>query len=957
MTMRFNVTLFRSKVAWRMFALFVATALIPVILLALLTFNQVTRHLSKQTQQHLHLNTKSIGLDVFKKLSFLGQELDHISKQFAIEPNHTYLLQQLISDDRYNKYFNSLGLTTNNANYTPIFGEPLTLPEFSREQLAHIATGAPILLNLIEANGTSRLVMINALHPNNSDSHFLVSEIRQGSFWNLEPSLPAKANFCIFGNAHIVLYCSDENIDAQTLRNKLRITNPSVPQFLWLNKGVEYASYSWPVFLQGAFSSDEWTVVLSIPSQYIYQPLIEFRNIFLPIVILSLLLVAYLSSKQIRRGLVPLEKLKAGTKQLAEGDFQTRVNISSGDEFEDLATSFNTMADRIDKQFTSLQIMSEVDRIMLSSLDANYILETVMDRIKDISFCQRAHIFKVKRTDNPDESSFEVPHMDKSQPYFRDSIVIEPADQQALEANPRYIFIHSEDDPPNYLKSLILEGGRSFIIFPIFLREQLFTLVVLVYKSKINFQDYDFRHARELADRIAVAMTSADWEEKVYRQANYDVLTDLPNRNLLMDRLDQSIQRARRDGSQVAVLLVDLDRFKAINDSLGHNAGDNLLRRVSERLKTIISSADTLVRYGGDEFVVIMSDIKYHSNTLTSITFMAERILDTLMNSYKIDSHEINITASIGISLYPSDSRNANDLLKFAESSMYHSKSHKKGFYQFYSSDINATSITQLELENDLRQAIKRDELELYFQPQLDLGKGEITSAEALLRWNHPKSGIISPDTFLPLAENIGLFIPLNNWVIEQVCKQLRYWMDNKQPVTKIAINLSAHQFKTENLTHKIQFLLHKYKLEVNLLELEITEDAIMSNINESVQTLKQLNELGTQLAIDDFGTGYSSLSYLTKFPIHYLKIDKSFVREAPSNKSVNSIISATVAMAHSLKLKVIAEGVETKAQLEFLKSLGCDIVQGYLISKPLPARDYIQLLENSTRRYVASSG
>lgn len=939
-----------------MFVLFVATALIPVILLALLTFNQVTRHLSKQTQQHLHLNTKSLGLDVFKKLSFLGEELDRISKQFAIEPNHTYLLQRLISDDRYNKYFASLGLTTNNAKYTPIFGERLTLPEFSREQLAHIATGAPILLSLNEANGVSRLIMINALHPNDGDSGFLVSEIRQDNFWNLEPSLPAKANFCIFGNAHMVLYCSDENIDAQTLRKKLRITNPSIPHFLWLNKGIEYASYSWPVFLQGAFASEEWTVVLSIPSEYIYQPLIEFRNIFLPIVILSLLLVAYLSSKQIRRGLVPLEKLKAGTKQLAEGDFQTRVNISSGDEFEDLATSFNTMAEHIDKQFTSLQIMSEVDRIMLSSLDANYILETVMDRIKDISFCQRALIFRVKRADL-DVSTFELSNMDQAQPFFRDTIVIEPADQQALETNPQYLFVHYDNHPPEYLKPLIQEGGKSFIIFPIFLREQLFTLVVLVYKSKIHFEDYDFHHARELTDRIAVAMTNADWEEKVYRQANYDVLTDLPNRNLLMDRLDQSIQRARRDGSKVAVLLVDLDRFKAINDSLGHNAGDTLLRGVSERLKTIISSADTLVRYGGDEFVVIMSDIRYHSNSLTSITFMAERILDMLMKPYSINGHEINITASIGISLYPSDSRNANDLLKFAESSMYHSKSYKKGFYQFYSSDINATSITQLELENDLRQAIKRNELELYFQPKLDLAKGEITSAEALLRWNHPKSGMISPDTFLPLAENIGLFIPLNNWVIEQVCKQVRFWMDNNQPVTKIAINLSAHQFKTENLTQKIQFLLHKYKLDVNLLELEITEDAVMSNINESIQTLKQLNELGTQLAIDDFGTGYSSLSYLTKFPIHYLKIDKSFVREAPSNKSVNSVIAATIAMAHSLKLKVIAEGVETKAQLEFLKTLGCDIVQGYLISKPLPARDYILLIENSTRRYIATSG
>lgn len=287
---------------------------------------------------------------------------------------------------------------------------------------------------------------------------------------------------------------------------------------------------------------------------------------------------------------------------------------------------------------------------------------------------------------------------------------------------------------------------------------------------------------------------------------------------------------------------------------------------------------------------------------------------------------------------------------------MYHSKSHKKGFYQFYSSEINATSIAQLVLENDLRYAIKRNELELYFQPQLDLRKGEIVGAEALLRWNHPKSGVLSPNTFLPLAENIGLFIPLGNWVMEQVCQQIRLWLDDNKPATKIAVNLSAHQFKMENLSEKIQFLLRKYQLDVNYLELEITEDAIMTDIDKSTQTLIHLNQLGAQLAIDDFGTGYSSLSYLTKFPIHFLKIDQAFVREAPSNKNVNSVIAATIAMAHSLNLKVIAEGVEKKEQLEFLKTLGCDIVQGYLISKPLKAPDYIQLISNSPPRNVASS-
>ncbi|MGD8938414.1 MAG: diguanylate cyclase, partial [Gammaproteobacteria bacterium] len=834
-----------------MFILFVVTALIPVALLAALTFNQVTRHISKQTQLHLHQNTKSIGLDIFQKLTNLSQESDRLAKQFAAEPNQSLLLQNLIRDDRYNKNFSALGLLAKDGRYTSVFGKVLNIPPLTQEQLDHSTTGAAMLLNLDSQSGQSRFAIIKALHPGDINSVYLVTEIRQDNLWNIEHSLPVNSEFCVFGVTHIPYYCSGQNTDAITLRNKLLIINPTIPQFLWQSNGVEYAAYSWPVFLQGAFNAGEWTVVLSIPSHYIYQPLIEFRNIFLPIIILSILLVAFLSSSQIKRSLIPLEKLKAGTERLSEGDFQSKVSIASGDEFEDLAASFNTMAERIDKQFTSLQIMSEVDRIMLSSLDANYILETVMDRIKEISCCQRAVIFKIRGNTHWSADRFDDHQLDKTQSFFRDTIVIDPGDEQALDSHPRYMFVHSDDDAPDYLQPLILEGGKSFIIFPIYLRETLFTLVVLVYKAKIHFEDYDFRHARELADRIAVALTNADWEEKVYRQANYDVLTDLPNRNLLMDRLDQSIQRARRDGTQVAVLLIDLDRFKAINDSLGHNSGDTLLRRVSQRLKKIISSADTLVRFGGDEFVVIMSDIKFYSNYLSGITFMAERILDTLMKPYNINEHEINITASIGISLYPSDSRNANDLLKFAESSMYHSKSHKKGFYQFYSSEINATSIAQLVLENDLRYAIKRNELELYFQPQLDLRKGEIVGAEALLRWNHPKSGVLSPNTFLPLAENIGLFIPLGNWVMEQVCQQIRLWLDDNKPATKIAVNLSAHQFKMENLSEKIQFLLRKYQLDVNYLELEITEDAIMTDIDKSTQTLIHLNQLGAQLAID----------------------------------------------------------------------------------------------------------
>jgi len=946
-------TLFQSKVAHRFFVLFFLSALVPVGLFAYLTFHQVTRHLTRQTQLQLQQNAKSISLDIFQKLSDLSQELEQLSSLISasgIAP------QQLgnIAKEKYRRLFTNMGITSAEKKYTVIYGAPLEIPKLSEDQYKRIDSGAAVLISVSEEKRRPRFIMIISVKSVTSRTSWLVSEINPDNFWNIEHALPVNGEFCVFGSVHNPIYCSGRKVDTQSLRNKLVIINPSVPQFFWENKGAEYTAYTWPVYLENAFSTGDWTVVFSFPSHYVLQPMIEFRNIFLSIVVLSILFVAFISSHYSRKSLNALEKLKAGTERLSGGDFQVKVTITSGDEFEDLAASFNAMTSRLDKQFTSLQILSEVDRIMLSSLDANYILETVMDRIKHITYCQRTLIFKIKNKNSGSDVRFDS--LDKTHSYFRDTIIIDPTDEQTLETHPRYLFAHAQTKPPNYLQPLILEGGKSFIIFPVFLKGSLFALVVLVYKNTVKFEDYDFRHARELVDRIAVALTNADWEEKVYRQANYDVLTDLPNRNLLMDRLDQSIQRARRDGAQVAVLLIDLDRFKAINDSLGHGSGDTLLRKVSDRFKKIINSTDTLVRFGGDEYVIIMSDIKYHANALSIISHMAEQILDTLTRPFNINNHEINISASIGISLYPSDSRNPGDLLKYAEASMYHSKSHNKGYYQFYSSEINATSFAQLVMENDLRYAISREELELYFQPKLDLRKNEIIGAEALLRWNHPKSGVILPTTFLPLAENTGLYVPLGNWVIEQVCRQLRLWLDAGRPATKIAVNLSAHQFKTGNLPEKIQFQLHKYKLDVSCLELEITEDTVMSDIDNAAQTLQQLNRIGTQLAIDDFGTGYSSLSYLTKFPIHYLKIDKSFIREAPENKSVNSVISATIAMAHSLNMKVIAEGVESKAQLEFLKALGCDIVQGFLISKPLKASHYIELISNSGSKYLASS-
>lgn len=952
--MNIKLTLFRSKVARRMFVLFMVSAIAPLIILASLTYNQVTTHITKQTQQQLHQTSKSIGLKVFQRLSYLNDETDNLRQQYTEFREDPAFLPKLNKSHYFKSNFIGLGIFKKNNSYKALIGQNLPKQPLEKHELKFLNKGGTLLKIVEKPSSEPILLLRKALHKNNSQIHF-VTLINPSALWNFDTSIPDYGEVCIFAENTIALYCSTSGIDATLVRNQLRISNPSKSQFHWNQGNTNYAAYSWSIFLDGAFNAGEWTTVLSAPTSYVYKPLIEFKKLFPPIIVLSILLVAFLSSNQIRKSLIPLEKLKDATKTIAAGNFTTKVTLHSNDEFEELADSFNHMAEKIEIQFTSLNVLSEVDRLMLSSIDTSYILETALERIKNIARCDEVLLFKINQEFESNVSDNHVFTVDKSDELITSTLSISENDRQILEAHPQYLFSHNENNSCSYLNIISNKPGQSFIQLPILIKDTLYALLILRYKKHVVFSDYDVHHTRELADRVAVAIANADWEEKVHRQAYYDTLTNLPNRTLLTDRLDQAVQRARRDGTQVAILLIDLDRFKAVNDSLGHDAGDSILKIVSSRLKKHINTTDTLVRYGGDKFVIIMPDIKFSTNSLAVVSPMSEKLLDTINTPVEYNNHEINLSASIGISLYPADSRTPKDLLKYAESAMYHAKSNGKGHFEFYSKDINATSIAQLVLENDLKHALTRDELEVFYQPQFDLLSSEIIGAEALIRWNHPKLGLLSPARFLPLAENTGLNVPLGNWVINQVCKQLRIWLDQNLSIHRIAVNLSAHHFKTQNLTQFIQEQLNFQNLSTQYLELEITEDTIMADLEKTIGLLSELKRLGVHLAIDDFGTGYSSLNYLAKFPIDYLKIDQTFTQEILSDSSVKSIVSAIVAMAHSMNLKVIAEGVETEEQLEFLRTLRCDIVQGYLISKPLPAEEFSKLVSDVTPHYIKS--
>lgn len=431
-----------------------------------------------------------------------------------------------------------------------------------------------------------------------------------------------------------------------------------------------------------------------------------------------------------------------------------------------------------------------------------------------------------------------------------------------------------------------------------------------------------------LEDRIA-AVSHA--ERRIRHLAYNDTLTELPNRTQFMDQLNQAIDRARVKGQTFALLFLDLNRFKNVNDTLGHDAGDRLLIAAGRRIRHSVRAGDSVARFGGDEFTVLLEDMP----SATADSVASQKICLALAAPFEIDGHDIYVSASIGISVYPADGTDGNTLLKHADSAMYLAKKNNSG-YEFYELGMEATLSEHVLMEGALRQAERRTELLVYYQPKVVLATGAMSGMEALVRWKHPVLGMISPVRFIPLAEETGLIVSIGAWVLRVACTQAKIWADAGMTLT-VAVNLSGVQLRQRNFVDSVRAVLAETGLDPAHLELEITESVLMEQADEILATLHQLKEIGVQLAIDDFGTGYSSLSYLKRFPVDTLKIDQSFVRDVTSDPDDAALVTGIIALAHSLRLKVVAEGVETAEQRNFLFQCGCDSIQGYLLSQPVP--------------------
>ncbi|MDP8997393.1 MAG: EAL domain-containing protein [Pseudomonadota bacterium] len=446
-----------------------------------------------------------------------------------------------------------------------------------------------------------------------------------------------------------------------------------------------------------------------------------------------------------------------------------------------------------------------------------------------------------------------------------------------------------------------------------------------------------------------LAMERKQAEDGIQFQATHDVLTGLPNRSLLKDRLTQAISHAERYGYCVSVVFIDLDKFKDINDSLGHNAGDELLKTVANRMVNSLRSTDTVVRLGGDEFVIVLSG---QPKNIDSIVEVLHKIRTTIAEPIHLEGHELNVTCSIGLANYPDDGTDAASLLANADAAMYRAKETGRNNFQFYSPELKNDVHSNFIMQEDLRQALARSEFVLDYQPQVDLRTGKIFAVEALVRWKHPTLGMIPPGKFIPLAEETGLIVPIGDWVLQTACKQNKAWQDAGLPLINVSVNISARQFKEKNWVNRISHALLESGLEAKYLELEITESLIMKDIDQAVSMMKRIQQFGVQIAIDDFGTGYSSLIALKNFSVARLKIDKSFVDEITNSEKDKSITSVLIMLGQKLNTKVIAEGVETDEQIKFLNDNNCDEMQGYHFSRPISAQGVEQLLKNSDPKF-----
>jgi diguanylate cyclase (GGDEF)-like protein len=682
------------------------------------------------------------------------------------------------------------------------------------------------------------------------------------------------------------------------------------------------------------------TMLIFVWEYFTHQNLtlgIENKNLF-KIAVISFLIAFAIAIFYVKSNLSTLVNVNKGMRNIAKGQFND-IEVVRSSELSDLTESFNNMSAYIQRQFDSLQNLSSIDREMAYKLDLNKIIKKIITRIE--SLCPASGIAVFRLHESNDLETHLTIYASSHLKLAIKQITIPTSEIEIIQAHPTGLFCEVNDLNRWQVKSIFPAEDSDFWVYPIFWQSELYGFIIIGSTSGYARTSTKWNEIYELAGRIGIAISTQTREEKLLIQAQYDSLTGLPNRILLQDRLTLAMQSSDRTENTFWLVDIDLDRFKSINESIGHHAGDMAIIEVSNRLKAVVHNSDTVSRFGGDEFIVILQGEMPENMRMEVL----HQILKTFESPILIDQQEIILNASIGIAIYPNDGKSADQMLRNADVAMRRAKDMHQNSFQFFTRFMNKRVTDRLKMETHLRKALALNEFTLDYQAKVNLKTNQIVGMEALIRWENEVLGFVSPQHFIPLAEETGLIIPIGEWVLKTACTQTMIWQQSGFDNLMLSVNLSARQFKQKNLAHNIKNIVEETGLPANLLELELTESIIMNNVEHTMNVLNEIKTIGVKLSVDDFGTGYSSLSYLRNIPLDTIKIDKSFIDDIVTHTDHAPIVASIITLAKNLNLKVVAEGVETLEQVKYLSLRECDEIQGYYFSSPVNQVNFERML------------
>ena len=922
----------QSRVGRRVLLLFVVTALVPLAAMALLSLTQVRAILLEQGGARLANGAKAYATGVYERLLTARD----VASLVAAHP--TMSTAATLANARG---FSFLAKIDGSGKTTVLVGA--ISPESSAiiETDLRLASTTDVLIRHVADGG---LYLVHHLGGMPGDER-LVGKLDAGYVWGDEEDRKAGMVICVVeGESFAQLYCpSGRDLALPALLSRAA-AGKEPTEVTWQNQGVAYRGRIWAQFMRNDFGRPDWYFAVSVPEEEVLAAVNAFRQFFFPVVLLALILIAWLSIRQIRAMLVPLGNLTAATRRVSANDFSTRAEVVSNDEFGELGEAFNSMSVRLGRQFHVAQVHSEIDRLILERNTLDSIIDAALFHVRQllpsVEVCavlldrddpHAGFVYRLTASAPQDQQgAMAVAIPQQQRPDLSSSGLVQLA---PAEPAPAWL-LPAQASAPAQVWTQVLTWGKTICGW-----------LVITQRDGAEFSAEDRHTLTELAGRLAIAISSAWREDELFQRAHYDSLTGLPNRSLFSDRLQHEIARSRREVRMLAVMFVDLDHFKSVNDAQGHGAGDMLLCDAAVRIRAVIRESDTVSRHGGDEFTVLLSDIRDQRDAL----LVANNIIEALSAPFSVSGQHCFLSATIGIAIFPDNGDSAEQLLKHADTAMYRAKSSGRGQALFFEERMNAEAVARLSIDRELRRGLERGELELYYQPQVSLADNRVVACEALVRWNHPVRGLLAPGDFIAVAEEGGLIGAIGRWVIEQACRQIRNWRESGMVLERIAVNVSARQFREGDFVGHI----HSFVFEQGLapsIEIEITETVLLEQTEMLDRKLRQISGFGCTIALDDFGTGFSSMAYLKKLPVDVVKIDRVFIEDIDRSADGRAFVEAIISMAHALGKQVVAEGVERDSQTAVLRALQCDMVQGYRISRPVTAEQFSTFVNNRIR-------